>query len=94
MKKEFQKAVEFSKRLILDDQDLIKNIELIALLGSVDDKEAVFNYSDVDLLIMPKTNKFGRVPLSIIKNLKEKAKTASKKFPDMKLSFLTFTKKP
>jgi len=69
---------------------LIKQIELIALLGSVRENEAILNYSDLDILIILKSNKYGTFNKSVTPNLKRIASKFSKK-STIKISFLTHT---
>lgn len=75
---------------IKKDKIIMKQIELIALLGSVRENECIFGYSDLDILIILKSNKYGTFKKNVILQLKEIIKKNSKNH-QIKISFLTHT---
>lgn len=87
----FLNATKYTINLIKKDPFLMKRIEHVSLIGSVADREAIPHYSDIDLVVIPKANEYGRCDLEVIAKLKTIARTTSSKY-DVKLSLLTFSR--
>lgn len=87
---EFTKVLDQAVKKIKKDKVVMEQIELIALLGSVAEKEAIANYSDLDILIILKSNKLGSFKKEIIEKLKKIVADLSSNC-SIKISFLTHT---
>lgn len=75
---------------IKNDDEIIGQLEIIALLGSVRDNEQVINYSDLDVLLIVKTNKEGAISNSLISKLKAVCDLVTRKY-GQKISLLPHT---
>lgn len=82
----YQEFVSICKK----DKKLLKEIEIIGLLGSADVNEAVKTWSDLDIFLILKSDKFGNIKQSTLNALKEIAFRLSVKYP-IKISLLTHT---
>jgi predicted nucleotidyltransferase len=87
----FLDALEDSKKELFADKELLADIELITLLGSVADGDAVEVYSDLDILIMIKTNNFGTYSLDTVNKLRLIVEKLSAQH-NVRISFMTFTR--
>jgi predicted nucleotidyltransferase len=86
----FEKALKDSVEEIKENKKVIDQVELIALLGSVSEKEAIDNYSDLDILIILKSNELGSFKRELIFELRGMVSDLSNKHK-VKISFLTHT---
>ena len=86
----FLKTFDKIQEEIGKDNFLLKEIEFIALLGSVAESEAIENYSDLDILFILKSNKYGTIKLRVLLKLKKIVIKLSSKY-QIKISFLTHT---
>lgn len=68
---------------------LKNNVINIALVGSFQTKEAIKNYSDLDILFILKSDRFGEINPGIISNLKKLAEKLNKH--GLEISFLSHT---
>lgn len=68
---------------------LRNNVINIALLGSFQTKEAIENYSDLDILFILKSDRFGKIDQEVITNLKKLTEKLSKH--GIEISFLSHT---
>jgi len=84
--KTFNQFVERST----SDIKLKQFIEIIALVGSVRTKEAIHGYSDLDVLLLIKSDQRGTINFSIINKLKKIVAYLSKLY-NVKISLLTHT---
>lgn len=82
----YQEFVSICKK----DPGLLKEIEIIGLLGSAEVEEAVSSWSDLDIFLVLKSDKFGNINLLILDKLKKIAFKLSAKYP-IKISLLTHT---
>ena len=89
MNNTFTKAFAYCVTKIKNDKELSRGIEYLGLLGSVREKEAVLGYSDLDILLIIKTDKNGTIDFKIINKLNIINRKASKKYKKIPISFLT-----
>ena len=75
---------------IKSDRILVKEIEFVALLGSVAEDEAIKKYSDLDILLLLKTNKYGTIKTTVLLKLKDITAKLSSKYK-VKISLLAHT---
>jgi predicted nucleotidyltransferase len=90
MNKIFLKTFNQFIRRSISDVELKQFIEIIALVGSVRTKEAIYSYSDLDILLLIKSNQRGTINFNIINKLKKIVKDLSKLY-NVKISLLTHT---
>ncbi|MEK7658044.1 MAG: hypothetical protein AAB366_02580 [Patescibacteria group bacterium] len=77
-------------KLLKKNKIILDNIEFIALLGSAREKEYIPNYSDLDLLLIIKSDDAGAIEKNILLAIKNICAILSKKYL-IKISFLTHT---
>ncbi len=90
MKSSFVKAYKEIESKILSDKELSKNVELIALLGSVADKEESSNWSDLDVLVVLKSDRLGNILLKDLDRLREICVEVSRQY-SFPISILSHT---
>lgn len=73
-----------------ENRIFLRDIKFMALLGSVREKEYVFNYSDVDILLIINSDMSGAIDNKTVSFLKKTSADISKRF-NVKLSLLTHT---
>lgn len=76
---------------VRNDLDLKKQVELIALLGSVSQKEQSDSWSDLDILIVLKSDGFGNISLTVLNKIRDIASLVSTNHPDVLVSVLPHT---
>lgn len=86
----FNKAYAEIESLIKSDSSLFKEVKTIALLGSVSDGEESNEWSDLDVLLILKSNDLGTLDLNALDKLKKIISDLSKKY-DFPISLLPHT---
>lgn len=86
----YENALSETLDIIQKNPLLHGKIQFIALLGSVDDEEAVSNYSDLDILLILKSDNYGYIELSVLNTLKEISEKITTKY-SLELSLLCHT---
>jgi len=76
---------------IKDDLKLKESVDFMGTLGSINDKEGVSTWSDLDILLILKSDEHGNVPVDIILKLKEIHNEVSNLFYGLEISLLTHT---
>lgn len=76
----FLKAYSEIEGEIKADKKLLSNTKVIALLGSTVDEEQSNSWSDLDVLIILKTDKLGSISMSFINRLKKISEKVSKNY--------------
>lgn len=90
MANNFKKAYKQIESMILGDSSLLKSVNLIALLGSVANKEELIGWSDLDVLVVLKSDKLGNIPMNLLEKLQKISFKVSKKYK-FPISILTHT---
>lgn len=90
MTNSFKKAFLDIELKIKSDNNLLKTIEAIALLGSTADKEESDGWSDLDVLILMKSDDLGNIALENLEKLKQISNNISKKY-EFPISILSHT---
>lgn len=85
-------ALSDAIKLFKNNKIILDNIEFMVLLGSVREKEYIPNYSDLDLLLIIKSDDVGAIEKNVLLAIKNICITLSKKYL-IKISFLTHTTK-
>jgi len=90
MTNNFKKAYREIEAKIKSDKDLLRSVDLIALLGSVADKEESDDWSDLDVLVVLKSDGLGNISLKDLGKLQRILAEVSRryKFP---ISILSHT---
>ncbi len=86
----YTKALDFVIKKILGNKRLRARIKYIAVLGSYRECEVIENYSDLDILCIVKSDKYGVIKSVDIELLKKVASQASADF-NIKISLLAHT---
>lgn len=79
MSNDFMKAYQEAEKEILSDDKLSKFVDLIALLGSVADKESSEGWSDLDILVVLKSDELGNISIENLDRLRDIASNISKR---------------
>jgi len=86
----FLKAFDRFVKESTSDRKLKQFIEIIALVGSARTREAIYGYSDLDILLLIKCNRTGNINFGITNKLRKIAADLSKTY-NVKISLLTHT---
>lgn len=66
----FTRVYNRIEKAILNNSFLVDNVEVIALLGSISDKEACLGWSDLDILVILKSDDVGNIDKRLLRELK------------------------
>lgn len=84
-------AFNFIKDRVMNNSVLMGNLIDIGILGSVNDNEGVKGWSDLDILLVLKSDEFGNIDIEIIKRLREIHNKCSSVYNDLEISLLPHT---
>lgn len=87
---EFSKAYSNIESSIKSDKQLLPNVKIIALLGSAAVEEQSGSWSDLDVLVIMKSDRAGNIPIPFLDRLKQISCKVSEKH-DFPISLLTHT---
>lgn len=90
MKNQFLEAFRYFVSLCKNDLELLSQVDYLALLGSVASREAISNYSDLDILLVLRSDSTGAVPFKTLAKIRNNVEIVSKRFP-VKVSVLSHT---
>lgn len=76
----FKKAYSDIEKKIKADKELISSIKILGLLGSVADEEGSSSWSDLDVLVVLKTNKLGSISSIVLNKLKKISEKVSERY--------------
>lgn len=89
--KKSMEAFGFIKDLVMKDDVLMNNLIDIGTLGSINDKEGVLGWSDLDVLLVLKSDDIGNIDIIIIEKLRGIHNKCAKVFADLDISLLPHT---
>lgn len=75
------------------DPEVIEAITHIGLVGSVNDREMVAGWSDLDIMLILKSDNSGTIPTEVLLKLKNIHAKLAYMYPSIEISFLTHTLK-
>jgi len=84
-----QKYEEIIKKI--KNSDFYNEVVKIGLLGSTNDDEAIKGWSDLDILFILKSDKFGNIDPKTIIKIRNFNKKINYLYPNLNISFLTHT---
>ena len=84
-------AFNFIKDRVMNDAILVDNLIDIGTLGSVNDNEGVKDWSDLDILLVLRSDEFGNIGIEIINKLREIHNECVTTYSDLDVSLLPHT---
>lgn len=75
------------------DREVVDTITHIGLVGSVNDDEMVMGWSDLDIMLIMKSDESGNIPTEVLLKLKDIHAKFAYMYPSIEISFLTHTLK-